>query len=98
MAGGVLDRLLEDGRFPIAAISGTSAGAINAVAVAHGLLDGGNDGARAALQRLWQAMSSRVPFEAFMVGSADKPSMAPAAAPGCNGRGCWRRTSSIRSA
>jgi len=76
---GVLDRLLEDGRFPIAAISGTSAGAINAVAVAHGLLDGGHDGARAALQRLWQAMGSRVSFEAFTVGSADKPSMAPAA-------------------
>jgi len=76
---GVLDRLLEDGRFPIAAISGTSAGAINAVALASGLLDGGNDGARAALQRLWQAMGTRVPFDAFIVGSADKPGMAPAA-------------------
>lgn len=76
---GVLDRLLEDGRFPIAAISGTSAGAINAVALASGLLDGGNDGARASLERLWQAIGTRVPFDAFLVGSADKPGIAPAA-------------------
>ena len=76
---GVLDRLLEDGRFPIAAISGTSAGAINAVALASGLLDGGNDGARAALQRLWQAVGSQSQFEPYLLGSADNPSIAPAA-------------------
>lgn len=33
---GVLDALLEDGRFTLDGISGTSAGAMNAVAVAHG--------------------------------------------------------------
>ena len=33
---GVLDRLLEDGRLELAAISGTSAGAMNAVALADG--------------------------------------------------------------
>ena len=76
---GVLDRLLEDGRFPISAISGTSAGAVNAVALASGLLDAGNDGARAALARMWQAMSGRVQFDPFLLGSADKPSMVPAA-------------------
>ena len=76
---GVLDRLLEDGRFPIAAISGTSAGALNAVALASGLLDGGHDGARAALKRLWQAVGTQVPFEAFTVGSADRPGIAPVA-------------------
>jgi NTE family protein len=76
---GVLDRLLEDGRFPIAAISGTSAGAINAVALASGLLDGGNEGARAALQRVWQSVGKRVPYEMFVVGSADRPGLAPAA-------------------
>ena len=38
---GVLDALLEDGRFAIAAISGTSAGAMNALALAQGLLRGG---------------------------------------------------------
>ena len=76
---GVLDRLLEDGRLPIAAVSGTSAGAMNAVALAHGLQVGGNDGARASLQQLWQAVGSGVPFEYFTVGSSDSPAFAPAA-------------------
>ena len=35
---GVLDALLEDGRFDVRALSGTSAGAMNALALAHGLL------------------------------------------------------------
>ena len=34
---GVLDRLLEDERLDIAAVSGTSAGAMNAVALADGM-------------------------------------------------------------
>ena len=38
---GVLDRLLEDGRLDILAISGTSAGAMNAVALADGWVRGG---------------------------------------------------------
>ncbi|MFN2332756.1 MAG: patatin-like phospholipase family protein, partial [Halomonas sp.] len=33
---GVLDRILEDGRLEIAGVSGTSAGAMNAVALADG--------------------------------------------------------------
>ena len=48
---GVLDRLLEDGRLDIAAISGTSAGAMNAVALADGWVRGGADGARQKLAR-----------------------------------------------
>ena len=43
---GVADRLLEDERIDIAAISGTSAGAVNAAAVAYGLHKGGCAGAR----------------------------------------------------
>ena len=42
---GVLDQLLEDGRVEIEAISGASAGAMNAVALAYGDLLGGRDGA-----------------------------------------------------
>ena len=38
---GVLDRILEDGRLKIAAVSGTSAGAMNAVALADGYQRGG---------------------------------------------------------
>ena len=51
---GVLDRLLEDGRFTPEGISGTSAGALNAVVLASGWLEGGAEGARAALGRLWR--------------------------------------------
>jgi NTE family protein len=54
---GVLDRLLEDGRIAIEAISGTSAGAMNAVAVADGVMQDGPDGARQALEDFWQAVS-----------------------------------------
>lgn len=54
---GVLDYLLEDGRLEIAAISGTSAGAMNAVALADGFTAGGPDGAREKLHGFWQAMS-----------------------------------------
>jgi NTE family protein len=51
---GVLDRLLEDGRFVPEGVSGTSAGALNAVMLASGWLDGGPEGAQAALARLWR--------------------------------------------
>ena len=57
---GVLDTLLADGRLHFDAISGTSAGAVNAVALAHGwakALDEGTDpaeGARVALAHVWR--------------------------------------------
>jgi NTE family protein len=54
---GVLDRLLEDERLQIAAISGTSAGAMNAVALASGWADGGRRGAREALRRFWSRVA-----------------------------------------
>jgi NTE family protein len=50
---GVLDRLLEDARLEVRAISGTSAGAMNAVVLADGLVSGGREGARAALRSFW---------------------------------------------
>jgi NTE family protein len=56
---GVLDRLLADERLEIAAISGTSAGGVNAVVVADGYArGGGRAGARAALQRFWHGLSA----------------------------------------
>ena len=60
---GVLDHLLEDGRLQFDGVSGTSAGAMNAVALAHGLLAGGRDGAREALATFWTAIAASVPFE-----------------------------------
>ena len=59
---GVLDRLLEDESLEIAGISGTSAGAMNAVALAAGLMEGGRDGARAALRRFWTRVGELSPF------------------------------------
>src|SRR5215831_14192075 len=54
---GVLDRLLEESWLPIAAISGTSAGAMNAAVLADGWTGGGAEGARAALDKFWQRVS-----------------------------------------
>ena len=54
---GVLDYLLEDGRLGIAGISGTSAGAMNAVALADGYTRAGPEGAREALAHFWECMS-----------------------------------------
>lgn len=56
-AWGVLDYLLEDGRLDIYGISGASAGAMNAVVLAHGVSTGGRDGGRAALEGFWQRVS-----------------------------------------
>jgi NTE family protein len=54
---GVLDRLLEDGRLEIEAISATSAGAMNAVALASGMAAGGPKGARQKLEVFWAEVS-----------------------------------------
>jgi NTE family protein len=51
---GVLDRLLEDTTLPLAGISGTSAGALNAAVLATGFAQGGREGARAALSAFWR--------------------------------------------
>ncbi|AOW12532.1 patatin [Hydrogenophaga crassostreae] len=59
---GVLDRLLEEEWLEIAGISGTSAGAMNAVALAAGLMEGGREGARACLRRFWQSVAESSPF------------------------------------
>ncbi len=50
---GVLDRILEDDDIEVAAISGTSAGALNAAAFKAGMIVDGRDGARANLDWLW---------------------------------------------
>ena len=54
---GVLDALLEDGRLDPQAITATSAGAMNACALAMGRMQGGHDGAREALEAFWRAVS-----------------------------------------
>lgn len=59
---GVLDRLLEEPWLRIDGISGTSAGAMNAVVLADGYAAGGPEGARAALEVFWQRVSDAARF------------------------------------
>ena len=54
---GVLDRLLEDDRIEIVGVSGASAGAINAAALAYGMDMNGPEGARESLRQIWHALS-----------------------------------------
>ncbi len=80
---GVLDTLLEDGRVELEGISGTSAGAMNAVALAHGYAQtlenakaDPREAARQSLTDLWEgvvemgAMSEaqRAPFDLLLSG------------------------------
>jgi NTE family protein len=68
---GVLDRLLEEGGLEIEAASGTSAGAMNAAVLAHGLLVGGADGAREALARFWKKVSDAAAHSPLKRGPLD---------------------------
>ncbi|GIK48448.1 MAG: patatin-like phospholipase family protein [Hyphomonadaceae bacterium] len=70
---GALDRLLEDDRLDIKAISGSSAGAMCAVVLADGIGDG-PDAARAKLRQFWEGVAQagrsnpyrRTPLMAFL--------------------------------
>src|SRR5262249_15619103 len=54
---GVLQRLLGEPRFEIEGVSATSAGAMNAVVLAHGLTVDGREGAIAALTSFWERVA-----------------------------------------
>ena len=54
---GVLDRMFEEDRLWIEGISGTSAGAMNAVVATQGMYNGGAAGARTELEEFWRAVS-----------------------------------------
>ncbi|MBB4517488.1 patatin-like phospholipase family protein [Paraburkholderia fungorum] len=62
---GVLDRLLADNRLMIDAISGTSAGAMNAAVLADGFEKGGARGARDGLNRFWEAIARAGAFSLY---------------------------------
>jgi NTE family protein len=59
---GVLDRLLEEPWLRIEAISGTSAGAMNAAVLADGWIQNGASGARAALDAYWGRVARAAVF------------------------------------
>ena len=54
---GVLDAIIEDGRLAIEAITGASAGSMNAVVLAEGWLNGGPEEARECLRKFWKRVS-----------------------------------------
>jgi len=68
---GVLDRLLQEEWLNIEAISGTSAGAMNAAVLVDGHAQGGADGARAALERFWHTVSKGAAMSPFRRGPID---------------------------
>jgi NTE family protein len=69
---GVLDRLLEEDRLSIAAISGTSAGAMNAAVLADGWTQAGAEGARRALANFWQRVSRAAAFSPLQRSPLDR--------------------------
>lgn len=60
---GVLDRLLDEEGFVFEGLAGTSAGAVNAVLFAHGLLQGSVSDARKTLESFWDQVSSLSLFD-----------------------------------
>ncbi len=64
---GVLDRLLDEDQCSFDTISGASAGAVNAVLLACGLVQGGREGARALLMQFWTRMMNDGSFRAPML-------------------------------
>ena len=69
---GVLDRLIEEPWLRIEAISGTSAGAMNAALVAHGWTQGGAEGARATLETYWRRVSQAAAFSPLQRSPLDR--------------------------
>jgi NTE family protein len=70
---GVLDALLEDGGFEVRAITGASAGSMNAAVCAHGVRVGGRDGGREALERFWHGLAhARAPFAPISMNALRK--------------------------
>ncbi len=83
LAWGILDMLLEDGRIDVEGFTSSSAGTMNALAFAQGMMEGGRDGARAKLEEFWSEISKvgvffspvhTNPMEKFLgFGSAENP-------------------------
>jgi NTE family protein len=69
---GVLDRLIEEPWLRIEAISGTSAGAMNAAVVVDGWMQGGAEGARAALDAYWRRVSRAAAFSPLQRSPLDR--------------------------
>ena len=69
---GVLDRLLEEPWLQIEAISGTSAGAMNAAVLASGWARGGASSARTALETFWRRVARAATFSPLQRSPIDR--------------------------
>ncbi len=69
---GVLDRLLEETWIKVEAISGTSAGAMNAAVLVSGWMEGGAEGARAALEAYWKRVAEAAKFSPLQRSPVDR--------------------------
>jgi NTE family protein len=68
---GVLDRLLDDPSLEFEGLSGSSAGAMNAVVMADGWLKGGRAGARRALATFWTEVGHLMPASMVVQGGSE---------------------------
>jgi NTE family protein len=70
---GVLERLLEEPTIEFDAVSGASAGAIIALLLACGLVEGGREGARTRLNRFWLRLTQEASFRSLMLVGGFSP-------------------------
>jgi NTE family protein len=75
---GVLDALLEDPRIEFEGLSGSSAGAMNAVVFADGWMKDGRDGARQGLSDFWTEVGKQMPWGLMTQGEGEAISLSPA--------------------
>ena len=75
---GVLDALLQDPSLEFEGLSGSSAGAMNAVVLADGWSKGGRDGARRGLETFWSEVGKLMPVSMVTQGEGDALSLTPA--------------------
>lgn len=68
-AGGVLDRIFEEKDIIVSGVTGSGTGGVNAVCVAQGIMDGGNEGVRELLKRYWLTSCKSSFSNAFSTGT-----------------------------
>nr|WP_295770750.1 patatin-like phospholipase family protein [Rhodoferax sp.] len=74
---GVLDALLDQPGLAYEGISGSSAGAMNAVVFAHGWMSGGAGGARQGLADFWAEVGRQMPWQSMTQGEGDAMGLSP---------------------
>jgi len=75
---GVLDALLQQPELEFEGLSGSSAGAMNAVVFADGWMKGGRQGAGQALTEFWSEVGRQMPWAPMTRGENDAVNLSPA--------------------